>query len=106
MAAFSVYTGVLYNECFSVPMKIFGASKYVCDPIDPTKDTTCDSQYTTGLVSRDDSAYPFGVDPVWHGTRSELPFFEFSEDENVHLVRRDANDGWDFHVTFESIERR
>ncbi|CAL6341913.1 unnamed protein product [Bathycoccus prasinos] len=74
MAAFSVYTGVLYNECFSVPMKIFGASKYVCDPIDPTKDTTCDSQYTTGLVSRDDSAYPFGVDPVWHGTRSELPF--------------------------------
>ena len=74
MAAFSVYTGVLYNECFSVPMKMFGESKYICDPIDPTKDTTCDSQYTTGKVSRDGSAYPFGVDPVWHGTRSELPF--------------------------------
>ena len=74
MALFSVYTGVLYNECFSVPMHMFGSSKYVCDPIDPTKDTTCDSQYTTGLVSKDDSAYPFGVDPVWHGTRSELPF--------------------------------
>ncbi|PKI36579.1 hypothetical protein CRG98_043033 [Punica granatum] len=39
MAVFSIYTGFIYNEFFSVG---------------PT--------------------YPFGVDPKWHGTRTELPF--------------------------------
>jgi V-type H+-transporting ATPase subunit a len=74
MSVFSIYTGLLYNECFSVPMSLFGATKYVCDPSDPTASTTCDSQYTTGLVNNGDGAYAFGVDPIWHGSHSELPF--------------------------------
>jgi V-type H+-transporting ATPase subunit a len=74
MSIFSIYTGLLYNECFSVPMNWFGASKYVCDPNDPTASTTCDSAYKTGLVNNGDGAYAFGVDPIWHGSRSELPF--------------------------------
>ena len=73
MAVFSIYTGMLYNECFSVPMTLFGGTtKWSCNPNDPTADTTCASGYTTGLVFG--GTYGFGVDPIWHGTKSELPF--------------------------------
>ena len=66
MAIFSIYTGLLYNECFSVPMNWFGTTKWTgCDP----KNTSAgDQECTYGGV------YAFGVDPIWHGTKTELPF--------------------------------
>lgn len=67
MALFSIYTGLVYNEFFSVPFELFGSSAYSC------RDTSCRDATTSGLVKVRD-AYPFGVDPVWHGSRSELPF--------------------------------
>lgn len=33
----------------------------------------CPEAFTTGL-SMAAGPYPFGVDPVWHGSRSELPY--------------------------------
>lgn len=67
MALFSIYTGLIYNEFFSVPFEIFGRSAYAC------RDLSCSEATTVGLIKVRDT-YPFGVDPVWHGTRSELPF--------------------------------
>ncbi|KAG9441792.1 hypothetical protein H6P81_017646 [Aristolochia fimbriata] len=67
MALFSIYTGFIYNEFFSVPFNIFGPSAYEC------RDPSCSNAATVGLIKVRD-AYPFGVDPVWHGSRSELPF--------------------------------
>ena len=33
MATFSIYTGLIYNEFFSVPFELFGQSAYACrDP--------------------------------------------------------------------------
>jgi hypothetical protein len=33
MALFSIYTGLIYNEFFSVPFELFGKSAYACrDP--------------------------------------------------------------------------
>lgn len=67
MALFSIYTGLIYNEFFSVPFELFGRSAYVC------RDFSCRDATTAGLI-KEGPTYPFGVDPVWHGSRSELPF--------------------------------
>lgn len=67
MALFSIYCGLIYNEFFSVPFHIFGGSAYKC------RDSSCSDAYTAGLIKYRDP-YPFGVDPRWRGSRSELPF--------------------------------
>ncbi|XP_047164346.1 V-type proton ATPase subunit a3-like [Vigna umbellata] len=67
MALFSIYTGFIYNEFFSVPFELFAPSAYGC------RDSSCGDASTTGLIKVRDT-YPFDVDPKWHGTRSELPF--------------------------------
>uniref|UniRef100_A0ACD5WNC7 Uncharacterized protein n=2 Tax=Avena sativa TaxID=4498 RepID=A0ACD5WNC7_AVESA len=67
MSIFSIYTGLIYNEFFSVPFELFGKSAYAC------RDPSCGDATTEGLL-KVRQVYPFGVDPVWHGSRSELPF--------------------------------
>ncbi|PIN10703.1 Vacuolar H+-ATPase V0 sector, subunit a [Handroanthus impetiginosus] len=67
MSLFSIYCGLIYNEFFSVPFHIFGLSAYKC------RDATCRDALSVGLVKYRDT-YPFGVDPSWRGSRSELPF--------------------------------
>ncbi|KAK2643270.1 hypothetical protein Ddye_025033 [Dipteronia dyeriana] len=67
MSLFSIYCGLIYNEFFSVPYHIFGGSAYKC------RDSTCSDAYSVGLIKYQDT-YPFGVDPSWRGSRSELPF--------------------------------
>ncbi|KAJ6392236.1 hypothetical protein OIU77_026067 [Salix suchowensis] len=67
MAIFSIYTGLIYNEFFSVPLELFGQSAYGC------RDQSCRDASTAGLV-KVRATYPFGLDPKWHGSRSELPF--------------------------------
>ncbi|KAJ7532629.1 hypothetical protein O6H91_13G012300 [Diphasiastrum complanatum] len=68
MAIFSIYTGFIYNEFFSVPFHLFGDSAYRC------RTPSCSDATTVGLIKYREEPYPFGVDPVWHGSRSELPF--------------------------------
>ncbi|KAG4979800.1 hypothetical protein JHK82_033049 [Glycine max] len=67
MSLFSIYCGLIYNEFFSVPYHIFGPSAYKC------RDNSCRDAHTIGLVKYREP-YPFGVDPSWRGSRSELPF--------------------------------
>ncbi|KAF7805546.1 V-type proton ATPase subunit a1 [Senna tora] len=67
MSLFSIYCGLIYNEFFSVPFHIFGASAYKC------RDISCRDAHTAGLLKYQDP-YPFGVDPSWRGSRSELAF--------------------------------
>lgn len=88
MAIFSIYTGILYNEFFSIPLTIFGGGRWVC-PSDPSISSRisiafnhelCPDAANNGLVPGRGASvnvsnpYPIGIDPTWHGTRSELPF--------------------------------
>jgi len=65
MGIFSIYTGLLYNECFSVAMDIFG-TRYESDPA--TNGTSL-----RPIAGRDN--YPFGVDPAWNGAANMLDYY-------------------------------
>lgn len=69
MAIFSVYTGLLYNETFSVPIDLFGTRWSLShnSSIVPNKSEELAAQQAAGT-------YPFGLDPAWHGTSNELQF--------------------------------
>lgn len=70
MGAFSIYTGLIYNDVFSKSMNIFGSSwkvdlKTRFPGYDPSKSTILvhSIQLHPG-EENDGSPYPFGVDPV------------------------------------------
>jgi len=76
MSLFSVYTGILYNEFFSMPMTLFGRSHFICGSDPSLPFSRCPEASQTGVVMDPsmDTPYPFGLDPVWHGTKTELQF--------------------------------
>ncbi|WIA14247.1 hypothetical protein OEZ85_002783 [Tetradesmus obliquus] len=79
MATFSIFTGLIYNEFFSMPMTLFGGTRARCF-INGSVDEAirdmraCPEHGGEVAFPKGMPPYPFGVDPVWHGTKSELPF--------------------------------
>mmetsp|Transcript_18067 Transcript_18067/g.27098 ORF Transcript_18067/g.27098 Transcript_18067/m.27098 type:complete len:862 (-) Transcript_18067:165-2750(-) len=59
MGCFGFYCGTIYNDLFSVPVALFS------------------SRWTPkGFWAHpDESPYPYGVDPMWYGTKNQLQFF-------------------------------
>lgn len=73
MGIFSVFTGIIYNEFFAVPLDLFGTRwKY-----------TASSPMACGIDNCADPAqvlppmkpYPIGFDPIWKTSKSGLLFF-------------------------------
>jgi V-type H+-transporting ATPase subunit a len=63
MGVFSIYTGFIYNECFSVAMDIFGTN------------WEFKGNSTTAVRINPDRTYPVGVDPAWNGAPNGLNYY-------------------------------
>lgn len=82
MSFFAIYCGLIYNEAFSIPTTVFGTGHWGCDGKDFSNrvdmafdEELCPSAFKDGLQMKTPaSPYPFGIDPTWHGTRTELEY--------------------------------
>lgn len=74
MGFFAVYAGLIYNDCFSLGLNLFG-SKWEFYGQDSGTVEEGDIAEPIAEYGTDESVYPFGLDPIWHVTSNELLFF-------------------------------
>jgi len=74
MGFFAIYAGLIYNDCFSLGLNLFG-SRW-------SFEGQAEGNVASGAVGvqsapfgSDNSVYPFGLDPMWHVSANELLFF-------------------------------
>jgi len=68
MGAMALYSGLIYNDYFSLALNLFG-TRYVFTKEEDAAPATSISYYGDASV-----VYPFGVDPVWHLSNNNLLF--------------------------------
>lgn len=73
MGIFSIYTGVIYNEFFAVPIDVFGSRwKYTAESAMACGIDNCE---VPSAVLPPISPYPLGFDPAWKASKTGLLFF-------------------------------
>ena len=66
-------TGCTLCSCGSLAISDYRASRLCFHTAAATvPQDACPEAYTTGLTQM--GAYPMGVDPIWHSSKSELPY--------------------------------
>ncbi|XP_042199240.1 V-type proton ATPase 116 kDa subunit a1 isoform X3 [Callorhinchus milii] len=81
MGIFSVYTGFIYNDCFSKTLNMFGSSWSVRPMFQPignwsheTLETHRNLQLDPAVPKVFNGPYPFGIDPIWNIASNKLTF--------------------------------
>uniref|UniRef100_A0AAR2LLD2 V-type proton ATPase subunit a n=1 Tax=Pygocentrus nattereri TaxID=42514 RepID=A0AAR2LLD2_PYGNA len=70
MGLFSIYTGAIYNECFSRGLTVFPSSWHVRPNAVENTYLSLDPN-VTGVFT---GPYPFGIDPIWGMANNHLTF--------------------------------
>ncbi|XP_019361432.1 PREDICTED: V-type proton ATPase 116 kDa subunit a isoform X7 [Gavialis gangeticus] len=80
MGMFSTYTGLIYNDCFSKALNMFGSSWSV-RPMFTNANWTDDLLRNAPVLQLDPAVpgvfggpYPFGIDPIWNIASNKLTF--------------------------------
>ncbi|XP_054032683.1 V-type proton ATPase 116 kDa subunit a 1 isoform X2 [Dryobates pubescens] len=80
MGLFSTYTGLIYNDCFSKALNMFGSSWSVRPMFtrgnwsDALLETTPLLQLNPAIPGVFGGPYPFGIDPIWNIASNKLAF--------------------------------
>lgn len=84
MGAFSMYTGLIYNDIFSKSLNIFGSNwkvTYNASTIMTNKDLTLDPR--EHFLN---SSYPFGLDPIWQVARANKIIFQNGYKMKISII--------------------
>uniref|UniRef100_A0A8C6T5Z8 V-type proton ATPase subunit a n=1 Tax=Neogobius melanostomus TaxID=47308 RepID=A0A8C6T5Z8_9GOBI len=73
MGIFSVYTGIIYNDCFSKSLNMFGSGWSVRHMIE-TLDSNAALQLDPAIPGVFNGPYPLGIDPIWNIATNKLTF--------------------------------
>jgi len=74
MGFFAIYAGLVYNDCFSLGLNLFG-SRWKFEGQDSYSVEEGTYATTKGAYGDPSNVYPFGLDPIWHVSGNELLFF-------------------------------
>ncbi|XP_063063631.1 V-type proton ATPase 116 kDa subunit a 1 [Engraulis encrasicolus] len=82
MGLFSIYTGLIYNDCFSKSLNVFGSSWSVRAMFQPRGPWTNETLHGSSHLQLDPavsgvfsgSPYAFGIDPIWNIASNKLTF--------------------------------
>ncbi|XP_006901727.1 PREDICTED: V-type proton ATPase 116 kDa subunit a isoform 1 isoform X5 [Elephantulus edwardii] len=80
MGVFSIYTGLIYNDCFSKSLNIFGSSwsvRPMFTIFNWTEETLRGNpvlQLNPAVPGVFGGPYPFGIDPIWNIATNKLTF--------------------------------
>uniref|UniRef100_A0AAY4CX27 V-type proton ATPase subunit a n=1 Tax=Denticeps clupeoides TaxID=299321 RepID=A0AAY4CX27_9TELE len=78
MGIFSIYTGIIYNDCFSKSLNLFGSGWSVRPMFKDRGDATLHEnrilQLDPAVKGVFNGPYPIGIDPIWNIATNKLTF--------------------------------